>query len=91
MSVFKTFKLKFYPSPTLKRRLISILSNLFPETFTNIAFDKLTNPQLIKLRESEQGVLNLAKQSDIEFRDFRIRTYHWSGAGAAGRREIFRT
>lgn len=81
MSVFNTFRFSFNISPTFNRKLISILSNMLPETFTNIAFDKLTNPQLIKLRDSEQGVLDLAQQSDIAFREFRIRTYHWSGEG----------
>lgn len=70
-------------SAALKRKLVWTLSNLFPETFTNIAFDKLTNPQLIKLRESEKDVLDLAQQSDITFNDFRIRTYHWPGEGEA--------
>ena len=68
-------------STTLKRKLIGFLSNLFPETFTNIAFDKLTNPQLVKLRDSEKEILDLAQQSDISFHDFRIRTYHWPGDG----------
>ena len=66
-----------------KKKLVSILSNLFPETFTNIAFDKLTNPQLIKLRDSEKDVLDLAQQKDIAFKGFRIRTYHWPGEGEA--------
>lgn len=81
MSVFQTFRSKPNISTTFKRKLVSLLSNLLPETFTKIAFDKLTNPQLIKLRDSEQGVLDLAQQSDIVFREFRIRTYHWSGEG----------
>lgn len=65
----------------LKKKLVSILSHIFPETFTNIAFEKLTNPQLVKLRENEQEVLRLAQQGDIPFKDFRIRTYHWPGEG----------
>lgn len=64
-----------------KKKLVGILSDLFPETFTNIAFDKLSNPQLVKLRDSEKEVLDLAQQSDISFNDFRIRTYHWPGEG----------
>ena len=70
-------------STLIKRTAVWVLSNLFPETFTNIAFDKLTNPQLIKLRDSEKMVLDLAQQSDIAFNDFRIRTYHWPGEGEA--------
>lgn len=70
-------------SAALKRKLVWFASNLFPETFTNIAFDKLTNPQLVKLRDSEKEVLDLAQQSDIDFNDFRIRTYHWPGEGEA--------
>jgi|GEM_PF-2252896 len=57
-------------------KLVSILYNFSPETFTNIAFDKLTNPQLIKLREGEKQVLDIAQQSAISFNDFRIRTDH---------------
>lgn len=70
-------------STALKRKLVWFVSNLLPETFTNIAFDKLTNPQLIKLRDSENDVLELAQQADISFNDFRIRTYHWPGEGDA--------
>ncbi len=65
----------------LRKKLVSLLSQIFPETFTNIAFEKLTNPQIIKLRESEQEVLGLARQGDIPFKDFTIRTYHWPGEG----------
>ena len=68
-------------STTLKRKFIGFLSNLFPETFTNIAFDKLTNPQQVKLRDSEKKILDLARQADINFHEFRIRTYHWEGEG----------
>lgn len=83
MSVFKNPRFSVNISPKLKRSVISVLSNLFPETFTNIAFDKLTNPQLLKLRDSEKEVLDLAKQKDIAFHDFRVRTYHWAGKGEA--------
>lgn len=68
-------------SAAFKRKVVWHASNLFPQTFTNIAFDKLTNPQLVKLRDNETSVLDLARQSDIGFNDFRIRTYHWPGEG----------
>lgn len=60
-----------------------MLSHVFPETFTNIAYDKLANPQLIKLRDHELVVLEKAKQRDIPFNDFQIRTYEWEGEGEA--------
>lgn len=64
-----------------KRRVIGVLSGLFPELFTRIAYDRLTNPQLSRLRENEQQVLNQALQDNLSFGGFRIRTYHWPGAG----------
>ena len=66
-----------------KRRAIGVLSSLFPGPFTRIAYDRLTNPQQSRLRENEQQVLNQARQDDLIFGGFRIRTYHWPGAGDA--------
>ena len=65
----------------MSKSIIKLLSNIFPETFTNIAYNKLANPQLIKLRDHERVVLDKAKQQDITFKHFQIRTYEWANAG----------
>lgn len=67
----------------LKKKLISLLSDIFPETFTNIAYDKLANPQFLKLRDNELHVLEKSVQKDIPFKQFSIRTYEWANPGEA--------
>lgn len=60
--------------------IIKFLSGLFPSLFVKIAFDKLTNPQIRKLREREIEVLNTAIKEDIVFKGFIIKTYRWEGS-----------
>jgi len=62
----------------MRTKIINILSNIFPNFFTKIAYDKLTNPQLQKLRANELTTLNKSEQTDFEFKDFSIRTYEWN-------------
>lgn len=62
-------------------KIINLLSGLFPSLFVNIAFDKLANPQLRKLREREVKILKTAIEKDLDFKGFNIKTYEWKGAG----------
>jgi len=61
----------------MKKKIIHFLSSLFPNIFTNFAFNQLTNPQVRKLRENELVILNKASQEDFQFKDFNIKTYKW--------------
>lgn len=63
----------------MTKKIIQILSGIVPNLFVKLAFDKLTNPQLRKLREREAEVLNTASVEDILFKGFNIKTYHWEG------------
>jgi len=62
------------------KKITQIASGLFPNLFVNIAFDKLANPQIRKLRERELEVLNTANVKDLSFKGFNIKTYHWKGS-----------
>jgi len=62
------------------KSVVKILSGLFPSLFVKIAFDKLANPQIRKLRDREIEVLKTASEKDIDFKGFKIKTYHWKGA-----------
>lgn len=61
------------------KKIIQLLSNLFPSLFVSIAFDKLANPQIRKLREREIEILKTSIQKDLPFQGFNIKTYHWKG------------
>lgn len=63
----------------MRKKFIKLASILFPNTFTSFAYDKLTNPQVRKLRENELVTLNKAESEDFEFKDFNIKLYKWSG------------
>ena len=52
---------------------------IFPRLFVNIAFEKLTNPQIKKLREKEVKVLQTAIQEDFYFKDITVKIYRWEG------------
>lgn len=64
----------------MTKNIIKILSGIFPSLFVKIAFDKLANPQIKKLREREIKILNTASKEDIIFKDFNIKTYRWKGS-----------
>jgi len=64
----------------MNKRIIQIFSNLFPSLFVKIAFDKLTNPQIRKLREREIKILNTSIKKDFAFKGYNIKTYHWKGS-----------
>lgn len=63
----------------MTKKLLQLLSGLLPNLFVNIAFDKLANPQIRKLRERETQILNTAHKEDISFKGFNIKTYQWDG------------
>lgn len=65
----------------MKQKIVHLLSLILPNTFTRVAFNHISNPQVHKLREHEIHVLNKASQSKIEFKNFDIQTYHWKGTG----------
>lgn len=66
----------------MKKKIVNIVSSVFPNFFTKIAYDQLTNPQITKLRTHELTTLNKSEQRDIAFKDFTIRTYQWNNKGA---------
>ncbi len=61
--------------------LVNLISNLFPQLVVNYAYKQLTNPQVRKLRANELLVIKKATQETIRFKEFDIKTYHWSGNG----------
>ncbi len=64
----------------MTKKIVQIFSGLFPNFFVKIAFDKLANPQIRKLREREVEILNTAIKQDFSFMEFDIKTYHWTGS-----------
>ena len=60
------------------------LSHLLPILIVSLAYNKLTNPQVKKLREHETLLLGKAKQEDFEFKGFDIKLYEWG----SGKKEI---
>lgn len=65
----------------MHRSIPYYLSSLFPGIFTKVAFQKLTQPQIRKLRAHEQEALATAKQADLDFKGGTIRTYQWGVSG----------
>jgi len=60
--------------------IFKLLSGIFPTIFVKIVFDKLTNPQIRKLREREIDVLKTSIENEINFKEFKIKTYEWKGS-----------
>lgn len=65
----------------MQTKFVQLLSFLFPNLFTKVAWNKLTNPQVSKLRDREFELLQEAKQSDLDFNGFTIKLYEWAGEG----------
>lgn len=63
----------------MNKRLVRVASALFPDLITSFAFNKLTNPQVRKLRDHELKTLNKAEQADFDFEGFNIKLYTWNG------------
>lgn len=66
----------------MKKRFIYFASSLFPSAFARVAYEKLTHPQVHKLRENEQATLAKARQSDLDYQNFNIKTYAWNESGS---------
>ena len=66
----------------MKKKFILFASSLFPSTFARIAYEKLTHPQVHKLRENEVSTLDKADQEDFDYGDFNIKTYAWNENGS---------
>ena len=64
---------------SLTRSMVLILSRVFPDLFVKLAFNRLVNPQVRKLRVREAKVLETAHQEVFRFRDFDIKLYRWDG------------
>lgn len=65
----------------MKKRLIKLASGVFPGIVANVAYDKLTSPQISRLRQHENEVIEKAESDFVNFRDVKIRTYKW-GSGS---------
>ena len=65
----------------MKKQAVKIASILFPNLMVKLAYDKLTNPQLHKLREHEKTILEKAEKDTFPFKGFDIQLYKW-GNGA---------
>ena len=63
----------------MKKLLVRIASNLFPNQITAFAYNQLTNPQIRKLRTNELATLEKADKSKYKFKDFDIQLYTWKG------------
>ena len=63
----------------MKKLLVRIASNLFPNQITAFAHNQLTNPQIRKLRTNELATLEKADKSKYKFKDFDIQLYTWKG------------
>lgn len=63
----------------MKKTIIKILCNLFPNQIVNFAYNQLTNPQIKKLRENELEILNEAEKEILKFKNFDVQLYKWQG------------
>jgi len=63
----------------MKKILVRIASNLFPNQITSFAYKQLTNPQVRKLRENELATLEKADKEKYKFKNFDIQLYTWKG------------
>lgn len=50
--------------------------------FARIAYEKLTHPQVHKLRDHELTTLDKAKQDELDYAGFKIKTYAWNEKGS---------
>lgn len=61
------------------KKIINLASFVFPNIMTKIAYQKLSNPQVMKLREYEIECLNTAIKKTININNHQIQTYTWKG------------
>lgn len=65
----------------MTRTFARVASVLVPNLVTKFAFQKLTNPQVRKLRTHEVSTLDNARKDTYRFKDFDIQLYAW-GTGS---------
>lgn len=65
----------------MRKKLVNIVSSTFPSFFTKVAYDKLSNPQIRKLRENELLILKQSKSTVLDFEGFKIKIYEWGEEG----------
>lgn len=63
----------------MKKKIVRIASNLFPNQIASFAYNQLTNPQVRKLRDNELVTLEKAEKEKYKFKDFEIQLYTWKG------------
>jgi pimeloyl-ACP methyl ester carboxylesterase len=63
----------------MKKLLVKTLCFLAPNQMVKIAYDRLANPQITKLRPHEIKVLEAAEKTIFSFKGFDIQTYTWPG------------
>lgn len=61
------------------KKTIKVLCQIAPKFVVNLAYRKLTSPQVHKLRANELEVLDTAEKATLKFQDFDIQTYKWQG------------
>lgn len=61
------------------KKVVNLASYIFPNLITHIAYQKLSNPQVLKLRDYEIACLDTAKKKTIKFKKHDIQTYTWEG------------
>ncbi len=63
----------------MQKQIVKVLSTFLPNVMVELAYNKLTMPQVMKLRENELEVLSTMEQPTIDFQDFKIQLYEWKG------------
>ncbi|GHC59105.1 alpha/beta fold hydrolase [Ulvibacter litoralis] len=63
----------------MKKQLVKIASNLFPNMITSFAYNQLTNPQVRKLRKNELDTLNKSEKENFNYNNINIKLYTWKG------------
>lgn len=65
----------------MRKVVVKIASFIAPNKVVAFAYDKLTRPQVHKLRDHETAVLEIAERSVVPYKGFDIESYHWPGKG----------
>lgn len=63
----------------MKKLLVQIVSNLFPDIITSFVYKKFTYPQVHKSRQNELNTLEKADKDKYRFKTFDIQLYTWKG------------
>ncbi|MGY6562445.1 MAG: alpha/beta fold hydrolase [Luteibaculaceae bacterium] len=65
----------------MNRLLIKLCCTLAPSAMTKFALDTMQNPQVRKLRDSENSIVKQAQTEDLDFEGFSIKLYRWGSNG----------